>query len=73
MSGKGISFLTDARPSKRAVNLHASWAHKQAARSSERAPASGAVTLSEINELPESVWSQGSWKEYVELWLAKGG
>jgi hypothetical protein len=70
VNGKGISFLNDARPSKRAVNLHASWAHKQAASLSKQAPASGVVTLNEINELPESVWSQSSWKEYVEEWLA---
>ena len=71
MSGKSIGFLTDARPSKRAVNLHASWAHKQAARLSNQAPASSALTLNEINELPESVWSQSSWKEYVDEWLEK--
>jgi hypothetical protein len=67
VDGKRINFLTDARPSKRAVNLHASWAYKQA---SKRATASGTVVLSDIDELPESVWSQQSWKQHVEEWLA---
>lgn len=71
MNGKYISFLNDARPSKRAVNMHASWAHKKAASLSKPAPAPSVVTLNEINKLPESVWSQSSWKEYVEGWLAK--
>ena len=67
VDGKNINFLTDARPSKRAVNLHASWAHKQA---SKCATASSTVTLGDIEELPETVWSPQGWKQYVEEWLA---
>jgi hypothetical protein len=69
VENKLIIFPTIARPSKRAVNMHACWAHKQAA-SKRASAASGSVTLDDVKELPDNVWSpEGSWRGYVLNWL----
>jgi hypothetical protein len=63
LDGKYVTFPTDARPKKRAINMHAQWAHKLAS--------SCPTSSSETATLPSSVWSGGSWKSYVDEWLAK--
>lgn len=65
VDGRQIAFLTDARPNKRAVNLHARWAFKRFTGS----VGSGVGSDTSAPILPESVWSGGSWKQRVETWL----
>ena len=64
IEGKEIDFRNGARPSKRAVNMHARWAHKRH-EDARSAGSSGSMSV-----LPKSVWSGGSWEGRVEEWLA---
>ena len=68
VDGTLVKFLNANRPSRRPINLHASWALKKM-RLAEAARSDGAVTLEEVDQLSDSAWSGGSCKSAVQKWL----